>query len=45
MTVAQGTRLGHYKIVSRLCAVGMCEVRLAEDTTLKRKVRLSTCVP
>ena len=40
MTIAAGTRLGHYMIVSPLGAGGMGEVWLAEDTTLKRKVAL-----
>jgi serine/threonine protein kinase len=35
-----GRRLGHYQILSLLGAGGMCEVYLAEDTILGRKVAL-----
>lgn len=40
MTVASGTVLGHYSILSPLGAGGMGEVWLAEDMTLKRQVAL-----
>src|SRR5215471_2169303 len=40
MTLATGTRLGHYEIRSRIGAGGMGEVYLAEDTKLRRKVAL-----
>jgi serine/threonine protein kinase/Tol biopolymer transport system component len=40
MTVAPGSRLGHYTILSPLGEGGMGEVWLAEDTILKRKVAL-----
>ncbi len=39
-TVAAGTRLNHYVILSLLGAGGMAEVYLAEDITLQRKVAL-----
>jgi serine/threonine protein kinase len=45
MTVAPGTRLGHYTIVSPLGAGGMGEVWLADDATLKRKVALKVAKP
>ena len=40
MTIAAGTKLGHYEIRSQLGAGGMGEVYLAEDTRLHRKVAL-----
>jgi len=40
MTLATGTRLGHYEIRSRIGAGGMGEVYLAEDMKLRRKVAL-----
>ena len=40
MTIIAGTQLGHYTIVSQLGAGGMCEVYLAQDTKLDRKVAL-----
>ena len=40
MTLATGTKLGHYEIRSRIGAGGMGEVYLAEDTKLRRKVAL-----
>src|SRR5215510_6003979 len=40
MTLATGTRLGHYEIRSRIGAGGMGEVYLAEDRKLRRKVAL-----
>ena len=40
MTIAAGTQVGSYKILSPLGAGGMGEVRLAEDTRPKRKVAL-----
>jgi serine/threonine protein kinase len=40
MTIAKGTRLGHYEIVAPLGAGGMGEVYLAEDTRLERKAAL-----
>ena len=40
MTLAAGTKLAHYAIVSKVGAGGMGEVYLAQDTKLDRKVAL-----
>jgi eukaryotic-like serine/threonine-protein kinase len=40
MTLAAGTKLGRYEIISQIGAGGMGEVYLAEDTSLHRKVAL-----
>ncbi len=39
MTLAAGTKLAHYTIVSKIGEGGMGEVYLAEDTKLDRKLR------
>ena len=44
-TIAAGTRLAHYQVISMLGAGGMGEVYLAEDTRLKRKVALKMLAP
>ena len=40
MTIATGTKLGHYEIRAKIGAGGMGEVYLAQDTKLDRKVAL-----
>jgi eukaryotic-like serine/threonine-protein kinase len=44
-TIATGTRLAHYEIISMLGSGGMGEVYLAEDTRLRRKVAIKTLAP
>ncbi len=44
-TIAPGTRLAHYEIISLLGAGGMGEVYVAEDTRLRRKVALKMLMP
>lgn len=44
-TIAVGTLLAHYKVVSLLGGGGMGEVYLAEDTRLRRKVALKLLLP
>ena len=44
-TIAPGTQLGHYKIISLLGAGGMGEVYLAEDMQLRRKVAIKMLAP
>jgi|HubBroStandDraft_6_1064221.scaffolds.fasta_scaffold06104_2 serine/threonine protein kinase/tetratricopeptide (TPR) repeat protein len=45
ITIALGTLLAHYKVVSLLGGGGMGEVYLAEDTRLRRKVALKLLLP
>ena len=40
MRLAQGTRLGHYEVISPLGKGGMGEVYLAQDVRLGRRVAL-----
>jgi serine/threonine protein kinase len=44
-TLAAGTKLAHYEIISLLGTGGMGEVYLAEDTRLRRKVALKMLKP
>jgi len=44
-TIAPGTRMAHYQVISMLGAGGMGEVYLVEDTRLKRKAALKILVP
>jgi serine/threonine protein kinase/TolB-like protein/Tfp pilus assembly protein PilF len=44
-TIAAGTHLAHYKIISMIGAGGMGEVYLAEDTHLRRKVAIKMLAP
>ncbi|MCP4661470.1 MAG: protein kinase [bacterium] len=45
MSIAMGTTLGYYRIVSKLDASGMGQVYIAEDTKLHRKVALKVLPP
>ncbi len=45
MTIAPGSRLGQYEIVSLIGAGGMGEVYKAQDTRLKRSVALKLLLP
>jgi serine/threonine protein kinase/TolB-like protein/Tfp pilus assembly protein PilF len=44
-SMAPGTQLAHYKIISMLGAGGMGEVYLAEDVRLRRKVAIKMLAP
>jgi serine/threonine-protein kinase len=44
-TIAAGTQLAHYKVISMLGAGGMGEVYLAEDLHLRRKVAIKMLAP
>ena len=44
-SIAPGTLLAHYKIISMLGAGGMGEVYLAEDVRLRRKVAIKMLAP
>jgi serine/threonine protein kinase/tetratricopeptide (TPR) repeat protein len=44
-TLASGTRLDHYEIISLFAIGGMGQVYIAEDTTLKRRVALKVLPP
>ena len=45
MSLPPETQLGRYKIIAPISAGGMGEVYLAQDTSLQRKIALSTCQP